>query len=414
MNKKMIAIISAVAVVGIGAGVMYSVFFNSSLTAEEMRLEKVSGNVQLQNNGEVKEIVEGSRLISKDNLATQILSDAHVLLDSTNSIRVEELSEIEINQNDKNYIIELNSGSLFFNVTENLGEDEILEFHTNNIVTGVRGTAGIVTYDNDSQTTQIAVLTGNIVGSSDSEDDEVSEKIIESGEFGLVTTNDDGSVQFEILSIQEDNPPFLLSDSFIDKIQNDLNFEGNSFNLSEELRKSKEYVIEWVEPAVEQYIRTQLKMPTEDITNIDALRLTKIQLAGNKLSSCEDLKHFTNVTQLYLSSNKISDITPLAGLTNLTELSLSMNDIVDITPLAGLTKLKDLNIFGNDVVDITALAGLTDLVELSISENRVRDITPLAELTNLTKVYVTLNYITDWAPLDHVGHVIGRGSALQR
>lgn len=57
----------------------YMIFSKDSDTsAQEMRLEKYMGEVILQNNSEQKDVVEGSRLVSKDNIETFTASNAYI------------------------------------------------------------------------------------------------------------------------------------------------------------------------------------------------------------------------------------------------------------------------------------------------------------------------------------------------
>ncbi len=192
----------------------------ADLQAQEMRLEHFSGELSLTNMGEVKTPVAGSRLVTEDNLMTQASATAYVMLDSVKAIRLDSLSEIILSRLENKYQINLLEGSLFFNVNQSLYAEESLEFVTNNVVTGVRGTSGIITVRDN--VTQIAILSGTVVGTTVEE-----EKNINAGEVGIITTMDDGTVDFEILSLTEDEPKFFISDDFIDTIQGD----GNLFTF---------------------------------------------------------------------------------------------------------------------------------------------------------------------------------------
>lgn len=202
------------------------------LQAQEMRLEQMVGTVNLSNLGEIKIPVAGARLMSQDNLVTQEASNAYVLLDSSKALRVDEISNIEIQQNDKHYDVHLLAGSLYFNVSQSLGAEETLEFHTNNVVTGVRGTSGVITSQDNGKVTQIAILSGVVDCNTGFEI-----KSISAGQVGLVTTHDDGSVTFEVISTEENDPFLFLQDNFIDLVQLD-DPTGQPFTLAEQLRSS--------------------------------------------------------------------------------------------------------------------------------------------------------------------------------
>lgn len=207
-----------------------SSIFNTA--AEDMRLEAYTGSVSLHNNQEEKEVVTGSRLVTLDNLETYEESDAYVLLDKAKVMRLDALTHLEVQQDDKHYDVELFKGSLFFNVTVPLDGDETLEFRTNNIVTGVRGTSGIVSYDADKMVTQITVLSGSVVGTTDSE-----EKTIEAGQVGIITSLPDGTTEFIILSVEEDPLTMYYNDLFVDSIQSDLGSDASPVALADYVRK---------------------------------------------------------------------------------------------------------------------------------------------------------------------------------
>ncbi|MFI3253484.1 MAG: FecR domain-containing protein [Eubacteriales bacterium] len=205
---------------------------DNSTTADEMRLENYTGNITLQNNSEEKPVVLGSRLVTGDNIETMIESNAYVILDQSKVLRVNETSQVEIIQEDKQLDIYLSKGTVFFNVTTSLSVEESLEFHTNNVVTGVRGTSGIIHFDPVAQITQIVVLTGTVTGTTASE-----ELNIEAGQVAIVETLPDGTVEMSIYSLEEEDPIYYFSDTFVDGIQGDLNGEGQSLPLSEMVRE---------------------------------------------------------------------------------------------------------------------------------------------------------------------------------
>ncbi len=203
-------------------------------TAQEMRLQDFFGSLSMSNLGEMKVPVAGSRLVSQDNLTTAVESNAYVLLDSAKVLRVDETSQVEIRQEAKHFDVDLLSGTLFFNVSESLGADESLEFYSNNVVTGVRGTSGVISYSKEEYQSRIFVLTGSVDLTTRGEFSDTY--TVNAGEMAICTTQYDGTVDVVILS-QEEKGNLFFTDTFIDNIQGDLNAEGDSFNLSENLRK---------------------------------------------------------------------------------------------------------------------------------------------------------------------------------
>lgn len=212
---------------------------NLDTSADEMRLQGYAGNISLKNQNEEKPVVLGSRLVTGDHIETLVESNAHVVLDKAKILRVNETSQIEIAQEGKHLDIHLKMGTVFFNVTSALTEDESLEFHTNNVVTGVRGTSGIIHFESNEslEMTQIVVLTGSVTGETES-----GTYTIEAGQIALVETLPDGTVSVTIYEIEEEDPLYYFSDSFVDDIQGDLGGEGDSISLSDMVRESVDYV----------------------------------------------------------------------------------------------------------------------------------------------------------------------------
>ena len=56
-------------------------------------------------------------------------------------------SQAEIQKNGKDLEILVNTGSVFFHVTEPLEEDETMTIRTSSMMVGIRGTCGWVTSD---------------------------------------------------------------------------------------------------------------------------------------------------------------------------------------------------------------------------------------------------------------------------
>ena len=115
-------------------------------SAATMYLRKTEGAVGVSDG-------EGKELTPKDNLGlysgyqvgTQAESYAWIDLDQVKLAKLDQDSEVEINKEGKKLEINVKSGSLFFNVTEPLADDEIMNIATSTMMIGVRGTCGWVT-----------------------------------------------------------------------------------------------------------------------------------------------------------------------------------------------------------------------------------------------------------------------------
>ena len=71
-------------------------------------------------------------------------SFAWINLDDVKLAKLDEKSEIAIQKEDKHLELEVKSGSLFFNVTQPLEDDETMNIRTSSMLVGIRGTCGWV------------------------------------------------------------------------------------------------------------------------------------------------------------------------------------------------------------------------------------------------------------------------------
>lgn len=147
---------------------------------------------------------------------------------------------------------------------------------------------------------------------------------------------------------------------------------------------------------LEACIRTALGIPTNPITEDDALTLTSLSCMDMSISNITGLEHFTNLNTLFLDRNAIGDLTPLSGLISLIVLDLDHNSLVDISLLSELTNVQSLDLNTNSIVDITPLSGMTRLFSLNLSYNSITDISviPWADFTLLNNVYLSDNSIS--------------------
>lgn len=216
-NYKWLVLIVIVLVI-LGIGIM--LFLNHSNTlAQEMRLEKYMGEITLQNSDQVKEVVEGSRLVSQDNIETFEESNAYISLDNEKALKVDQVSHIEVIKVDNQLDIEVYKGSIYFDVSKPLMEEESLDFYTNNIVTGVRGTSGVILYLEDVSQSQVLVLSGTVEVVTIEKQPQVA--MVSQGEVAFATTLKDGTVLLEIRA-QEETPFYPFSSDFLDDTGSDI------------------------------------------------------------------------------------------------------------------------------------------------------------------------------------------------
>lgn len=114
-------------------------------TAATLRLEKTEGSVKVANAaGKSVKLSDGMRLYSGYTISTQKNSYAYVSLDSNKAVKLDASSKGEVLQSGKKLELKLLSGKLFFNVSAPVKSNESLNIRTSTMVTGVRGTVGVV------------------------------------------------------------------------------------------------------------------------------------------------------------------------------------------------------------------------------------------------------------------------------
>jgi hypothetical protein len=153
MDKKL----SKKALLGIIIGVLVIVAIicavillnRNKLTAMVMRLIRQEGEVALLDaSGQDVAILDNMKLYSGNALETGGDGLVDLSLDDTKYLTIENKSNVVFEKSGKALELKLNSGRLFFNVTEKLADDETMDISTSTMVVGIRGTSGWVDADN--------------------------------------------------------------------------------------------------------------------------------------------------------------------------------------------------------------------------------------------------------------------------
>ena len=131
-------------------------------SAASMFLRKTEGTVAVADaEGEDVAPAENLGLYSGYTVGTEATSYAWIDLDKVKLTKLDENSAAVITKDGKNLSIEITSGSMFFNVTEPLAEDETMEIRTSSMLVGIRGTCGWVEVP-DSNTMLVYLLEGKV------------------------------------------------------------------------------------------------------------------------------------------------------------------------------------------------------------------------------------------------------------
>ncbi len=113
--------------------------------AVTMRVELVEGSVTIKDaSGVTLEFFEGMQLHSGYSVETGDDSSAYISLDDDKAIRLDWGTAVTIKKSGRKLQVKLKAGQIVFNVTTPLAGDEALEIRTSTMITGVRGSSGIV------------------------------------------------------------------------------------------------------------------------------------------------------------------------------------------------------------------------------------------------------------------------------
>ena len=114
--------------------------------AAAMHLKKAEGAVGVTDGeGNDVALAENLGLYSGYTVTTKEESYAWIDLDKVKLAKLDADSTAEIVQEDKHLTVNVQTGSLFFNVSEPLADDETMEIATSSMLVGIRGTCGWVT-----------------------------------------------------------------------------------------------------------------------------------------------------------------------------------------------------------------------------------------------------------------------------
>lgn len=193
----------------LAAAVLCTACGGGDARAATMRLSRTAGTVDVVNEeGKNVSLQENLGLFSGYQVGTQNGSFAWIDLDQVKLAKMDEDSEVEIRKEGKELEILLQSGGLFFNVTEPLSDDETMEIRTSTMVVGIRGTCGWVEIGPDY--VRAGLLEGEVECSA-VENDAAGSVYIQAG---MMATLRDGVPEFQVeMLTAEDIPDFIWGES---------------------------------------------------------------------------------------------------------------------------------------------------------------------------------------------------------
>ena len=130
-------------------------------TATAMHLRRADGTVSVSDgNGKNVPVLDNLGLYSGYGVGTRTASYAWIDLDDVKLAKLDQNSEIAIEKEGKALEIRLKSGSLFFNVTQPLENDETMNIRTSTMLVGIRGTSGWL--EDNGGLSRVYILEGKV------------------------------------------------------------------------------------------------------------------------------------------------------------------------------------------------------------------------------------------------------------
>lgn len=177
--------------------------------ATTMYLEKTEGMVMVSDEGGTEqEPREKLPLFSGYGIKTLEASFGWFNLDDTKLVKMDEKSAASIQKEDKHLVLSAEDGTLYFNVTEPLKEDESLDIRTSSMSVGIRGTCGWV----DAEDETLYLLEGTVTCASMETGENVE---VTAGQYARLSKEDGG---FEIGEFKRNDVPNFVREEADDNV----------------------------------------------------------------------------------------------------------------------------------------------------------------------------------------------------
>ncbi len=137
-NELTVIIVAALLVI---AAAILLFAFGGRLRGYTVRIKKYHDAV-LEDNGREKSMREDQRLHNDEALTTGGEGYVKIGLDDTKIITLQKKSRLEVSKKGDRFELDLESGSLYFDVNRKLEPGEVMEFNTSTMIVGIRGTEG--------------------------------------------------------------------------------------------------------------------------------------------------------------------------------------------------------------------------------------------------------------------------------
>ncbi len=155
----------------------------SSATAADMRLVKTEGKVTVGNqSGKTLSVRDNMKLYSGYTISTDAESYAWLTLDAEKAVKLDASSALEVRKKGKKLELLLVDGKIYFDVSAPLDDGETMNIRTSTMVTGIRGTSGIIA--TSGSVSSATLLTGAAQVTSLTTGESM---LVQAGTMGVVT-----------------------------------------------------------------------------------------------------------------------------------------------------------------------------------------------------------------------------------
>ncbi len=183
--------------------------------ASTIRMTGTEGSVAVTDStGKELSQVDNMRLYSGNQISTDTESYAYFNLDDTKAVKLADLSSAEIRQNKKNLEVLLESGGLYFDVSEKLQKNENMKVRASNMVMGIRGTDADLAVNDDGSITA-RLYTGKLEGTvTNTDTGKTSAFKMEAGQSATISnSSEDNTPQVSLDNVKiSDVPGYVMQE----------------------------------------------------------------------------------------------------------------------------------------------------------------------------------------------------------
>lgn len=222
-----------------------------------IEVEKVEGDVSIvKSTGKSVKASVGVKLAASESLRTQAKSYAYIAIDNDKVIKLDELTDVNVKKSGKKLSVEVNEGSIFFEVKEKLDNSETMNLGAASMAMSIRGTAGVIGVRRveDNIVTSVELVDGRV----DMTYDDVTGKdhafVLEGGQSSV---HSDGSDSVSHDEIDEKEFPGFAA----------VEFEGNP-ELCEKIKESNGLDTEYIIKHAKELLAAEQKYNAKNYSDV--------------------------------------------------------------------------------------------------------------------------------------------------